>query len=231
MNVQEKQKCRAARIAVEQVRSGMVIGLGTGSTTGWALKRIAERLNSNEIKEVFGVPSSLDTAAKAAQLGIPLTDLDRHPLLDLTIDGADEVDSALNLIKGGGGALLREKVLAQASRRNVIIVDHSKLSSHLGCRHSLPIEVTMFAISSIERYLVALGAEIHVRESGPGKLFQTDQNNLIIDTDFGPILDPRNLAAKLSDRAGIVAHGLFINLADEVIVGEEKRVRHLHRST
>ena len=229
MNYREQQKRRAAWEAVKQVRSGMVIGLGTGSTAMWALKRLAERLSTGAITKVCGVPSSLDTADSAARLGIPLTDLAHHPLLDLTIDGADEVDPDLNLIKGGGGALLREKVLAQASRRNIIIVDESKLSSHLGSRHSLPVEVTPFARNCIERYLVSLGAEVNARESDAGTLFQTDQENLILDADFGPIFDPHDLAAKLADRAGIVAHGLFIELADEVIVAEDERVRHLHR--
>ncbi len=226
MNPREDQKRRAAWEAIEQVQSGMVIGLGTGSTATWALKRLAERLAAVEITKIAGVPSSRDTAEKAVRLGIPLTDLNTHPVLDMTIDGADEIDPDLNLIKGGGGALLREKVLAQASRRNIIIADASKLSPHLGSRHALPVEVTTFACKCIERYLVALGAKVQIRQSNSGTSFRTDQGNLILDTDFGPILDPGVLAAKLADRAGIIAHGLFLNLADDVIVGEEERVRH-----
>ena len=229
MNPREEQKRRAAWEAVDQVRSGMIIGLGTGSTAALALQRLAERIGTGEIGEVSGVPSSRDTSVMAAGLGIPLTDLNSHPDLDLTIDGADEVDPNLNLIKGGGGALLREKVLAQASRRNVIIVDGSKLSPHLGSRQALPVEVTAFAGKSIERYLVSLGAKVHVRTSSTGVPFRTDQGNLILDADFGPIMDPGVLAAKLADRAGIVAQGLFLNLADEVIVGEDDGVRHLRR--
>jgi len=231
MNPREDQKRRAAWEAVEQVQSGMVIGLGTGTTVAWALKRLAERLASGEIKEISGVPSSRNTAEKAVRLGIPLTDLDSHPVLDLTIDGADEVDPDLNLIKGGGGALLREKVLAQASRRNVIVVDASKLSPYLGSQRKLPVEVTTFAIKSIERYLVFLGAKVHIRQSYAGSPVRTDQNNLILDADFGPLPDPHGLAFKLADRAGIVAHGLFLNLADEVIVGEADTVRHDRRSS
>ena len=123
----------------------MIFGLGTGSTSALALKRLAERLALGEINTVYGVPSYRTTAEEASRLGIPLTDLDTHTVLDLTIDGVDEVDPALNLIKGSGGALLREKVLAQASRRNTIVVDASKLSPHLGSRHPLPLEVTSFA--------------------------------------------------------------------------------------
>jgi ribose 5-phosphate isomerase A len=230
MNTREEQRRRAAQEAVKQVQTGMIIGLGTGSTVLWALERLAECLESGVIKEVYGVPSSSDTAEKSVRLGIPLTELDSHPELDLTIDGADEIDPCLNLIKGGGGALLREKVLAQASRRNVIVVDESKLSPYLGCRHTLPIEVTAFAVRSIEGYLLSLGAKVHKRRSRTGNLFLTDQKNLILDIDVGPILDPASLAAKLEGRAGIVAHGLFLNLADEVIVGKDNRVQHLRQS-
>lgn len=231
MNPRKEQKRRAAWAAVEQVQSGMVIGLGTGSTVAWALKRLAECLALGEIKKISGVPSSRDTAERAVRLGIPLTDLDTHSVLDLTIDGADEVDPDLNLIKGGGGALLREKVLAQASRRNIIIVDASKLSPLLGSQCKLPVEVTMFACKSIERYLVSLGAKVHIRQTNAGLPFRTDQNNLILDADFGPLPDPHALAFKLADRAGIVAHGLFLNLADEVIAGEENSVRHYRGSS
>ncbi len=231
VNSQLEHKYRAAWAAVEQVHSGMTVGLGTGSTAALALKRLAERLALGEIKTVYGVPSSRATAEEASRLGIPLTDLDTHPVLDLTIDGADEVDPALNLIKGGGGALLREKVLAQASRRNTIVVDASKLSPHLGSRHPLPLEVTSFACKSIERYLMALGAKVRTRQSINDTPFLTDQGNLVLDADFGPIMDPVGLATKLAQRAGIVAHGLFLGLADEVIVGEEGRVQHLYRPT
>ena len=230
MNPSAEKKRRAAHEAVQQVRSGMVVGLGTGSTVFWALKRLAERLVSGGLKDVKGVPSSRSTAEKAIQMGIPLTELDVHPELDLTIDGADEVDPDLNLIKGGGGALLREKILAQASRRNVIIVDESKLSPQLGKGHFLPVEVTAFACRSIEVYLISQGAKVYKRQNKVGELFLTDQDNLILDIDVGPIVDPFGLAKKLESRAGIVAHGLFLNLADEIIVGNENQPRHLHRS-
>ena len=230
MNTRAENKRRAAHEAVKQVRSGMILGLGTGSTVFWALERLADRLATGGLKDIKGVPSSRNTADKAIQMGIPLTKLDTHPELDLTIDGADEVDPDLNLIKGGGGALLREKVLAQASRRNVIIVDGSKLSPQLGVRQFLPVEVTAFASRSIEVYLISQGAKVYKRQTKAGELFLTDQDNLVLDIDVGPIVDPFGLAKKLEGKAGIVAHGLFLNLAHEVIVGSENQLRHLHRS-
>lgn len=231
MDISVELKRRAADAAVEQVRSGMVLGLGSGTTVAYALQRLAEMLQTGKIDGVCGVPSSIQTEKRARQLGIPLTSLDRHPILDLTIDGADEVDPDLNLIKGGGGALLREKVLAQASRRNVFIVDQSKLSPRLGSHWVLPVEVTDFAVKSIEKYLASIGASVDLRQTAAGKLFRTDQNNVILDANFGPIENAKGLAIKLADRAGIVAHGLFLDLADEVIVAGEHAVRHLRRSS
>jgi len=227
MNIREELKSRAAHAAVEQIRDGMVLGLGSGTTVAHALQRLAELLQTGRIDNVCGVPSSTQTEKQARQLGIPLTSLDRQPILDLTIDGADEVDPELNLIKGGGGALLREKVLAQASRRTVFIVDQSKLSPGLGSHWPLPVEVIDFAVRSIENYLTSIGASVELRRTAEGNPFRTDQNNVILDAHFGPIENAGRLASKLADRAGIVAHGLFLNMADEVIVAEEHAVRRL----
>ena len=227
MNIREELKSRAAHAAVEQIRDGMVLGLGSGTTVAHALQRLAELLQTGRIDNVCGVPSSTQTEKQARQLGIPLTSLDRQPILDLTIDGADEVDPELNLIKGGGGALLREKVLAQASRRTVFIVDQSKLSPGLGSHWPLPVEVIDFAVRSIENYLTSIGASVELRRTAEGNPFRTDQNNVILDAHFGPIENAGGLASKLADRAGIVAHGLFLNMADEVIVAEEHAVRRL----
>ena len=229
MNIREELKRRAADAAAEQVRSGMVLGLGSGTTVAHALQRLAELLQAGKIDHVCGIPSSNQTEMQARQLGIPLTSLDRHPILDLTIDGADEVDPDLNLIKGGGGALLREKVLAQASRRTVFIVDQSKLSPRLGSQWPLPVEIIGFAVKSIENYLTSIGASVELRQTSKGNPFRTDQDNVILDANFGPIENARGLATKLADRAGIVAHGLFLNMADEVIVAEERAVRRLGR--
>jgi ribose 5-phosphate isomerase A len=231
MNIPEELKRRAADAAVKQVRSGMVLGLGSGTTVAHALQGLAEMLRAGKLNGICGVPSSIQTEKRAKELGIPLTSLDRHPVVDLTIDGADEIDPDLNLIKGGGGALLREKVLAQASRRTVIIVDQGKLSPRLGSHWPLPVEVIHFAVKCIENYLTSIGASVKLRQTAEGTLFLTDQNNVILDANFGPIENARELAVKLADRAGIVAQGLFLDLADEVIVAEENAVRHLRRSS
>ena len=224
-------KKQAAERAVEFVESGMVVGLGHGSTAIFAVRRIAQLLRDGRLENILGVPCSLQVEAEAQQLGIPLTTLDEHPVVDLTIDGADEVDPDLNLIKGGGGALLREKIVAQASRREIIVVDESKLSPALGMRWSVPAEVVPFGYRSQAAYLESLGAEINVRQSSDGTLFKTDQGNLILDCRFGPIPDPARLAARLNRRAGIVGHGLFLGLATDVIVAGVEGIRHLGSQT
>ena len=167
----ERFKQQAAYEAVKQVTSGMVVGLGTGSTAKHAVIRIGELIRNGELKEIVGIPSSVQTEALAREAGIPLTTFDDHPRIDLTIDGADEVDPGLNLIKGGGGALLREKILAQASRRNIIIVDESKLSEQLGTLWSLPVEVIPFARRTEEGYLNSLGATPNLRTDEKAVLF------------------------------------------------------------
>ncbi|UCH19843.1 MAG: ribose-5-phosphate isomerase RpiA [Deltaproteobacteria bacterium] len=229
MNLVDELKKKAAHRAVEFVTSEMVIGLGTGSTVKFAVERLGELLNSGQLKDIVGIPSSNQTEKLAQGLAIPLTSLDEHPVVDLNIDGADEVDPDLNLIKGGGGALLREKIIAQVSRRNIFIVDQSKLSSQLGSLFSLPVEVIPPARRTEENYLKSLGAAVTLRSDNDGTLFRTDQNNLILDADFGPISDPIELARLLNQRAGIVEHGLFIELADDVIVAEADNIRHLKR--
>lgn len=229
MQKQDELKQKAARRAVQLVESGMVVGLGTGSTTAFAVIRIGEQLRSGDLKDIVAVPTSVRTAKLARDLNIPLTTLDDRPEIDVSIDGADEVDPDLNLIKGGGGALLREKVVAQASRYNIIIVDKSKLSLCLGARWALPVEVIPFAAKSEENFLKSLGATVTLRSADNGRPFKTDQNNHILDADFGEISDPNALAVKLNERAGIVEHGLFLGLASEVIVASEDDIRHLKR--
>jgi len=224
---QDELKQKAAIYAVEFVESGMVLGLGTGSTTQFALKRIAARIKSGDLKNVVGIPSSIRTEKLAHELGIALSDLDHHPEIDLTIDGADEVDPDLNLIKGGGGALLREKILAQATRRNIIIVDESKLSPQLGVNWALPVEVIPFASKTEQKFLTSIGGPASLRTTENGRAFITDQQNLILDADFGRLSDPKDLASRLNERAGIVEHGLFLGLANDVIVAAKDDVRHL----
>jgi ribose 5-phosphate isomerase A len=167
--------------------------------------------------------------AEARRLGIPLTTLEEHPVIDLTFDGADEVDPALNLIKGGGGALLREKIVAQASRREIIVVDESKLSPALGTHWALPVEVIPFGWGSQAAYLESIGARIRMRSDDSGVPFKTDQGNYILDCAFGPIDDPVSLGARLDARTGIVGHGLFLGLATDVIVAGAAGIKHLKR--
>lgn len=228
MTAAEDLKKNAAHAACEAVRSGMVLGLGTGSTTHHALVRLGELLREGRLNDIVGIPSSLATEKTARSLGIPLGDLEAHPVIDLTIDGADEVDPELNLIKGGGGALLREKVIAQASRRNLIVVDESKLSPRLGTRWALPVEVVPFACAAETRFLASLGADVRLRVRD-GRPLATDQGNWILDAAFGPIADPAALAGALDRRAGIVEHGLFLDLAHEVIVASADGIRRLSR--
>ena len=220
-------KRRAGERAVDFVDSGMVVGLGHGSTAIFALRRIAALLDAGEIGDILGIPTSSQVERDAQELGIPLTTLNEHPEIDLTIDGADEVDDDLNLIKGGGGALLREKIVAQASHREIIVVDESKLSPTLGIHWSVPVEVTPFGWRSQEAFLESLAEHVTVRRVEDGSPFNTDQGNLILDCDFGSISSPGQLADRLDRRAGIVEHGLFLGLASDVIVGTEDGTRHL----
>jgi ribose 5-phosphate isomerase A len=216
----------AAERAIDHVEPGMVIGLGSGTTASFALRKLAEDLRSQKLRDVRGVPSSDTTAALARELGVPLTTLDEQPQLDLTVDGADEVDPDLNLIKGAGAALLREKMLAQASARLIIVVDESKLSRVLGLRRSLPVEVVAFGWRAQQRYLEGLGAEVALRRAADGRPWLTDNGNLILDCSFGPLQEPEQLATVLSARAGVVEHGLFIGLATDLICAGSQGLRH-----
>ena len=219
-------KQQAAETASEWVESGMIVGLGTGSTAIFATRRIAERIGTGELGDILAVPTSLATEAAAIELGIPLTTLAKHPRVDITIDGADEVDPDLNVIKGGGGALLREKIVAQVTERLVIVVDDSKLSTQLGTRFFVPVEVIPFSWESQAAFLEAQGAEAILRQDGD-QPYQTDQGNIILDCHFGPIADPAALAQRLNARAGIVEHGLFIGMTSDVVVAGAEGVRHL----
>jgi ribose 5-phosphate isomerase A len=221
---------RAAEHAVTFVESGMVVGLGTGTTAHFAVRKLAEQLRAGLLRDIVGIPSSRVTEALARELGIPLTTLDARPSIDLTIDGADEVDPDLNLIKGAGGALLREKILAQASAREIIVVDDSKLSPVLGTKRALPVEVVTFAWESHLRYLETLGAQVEARRTTNGRIFETDQGNMILDCRLGPMLRLDALSARIRARAGVVEHGLFLGLATDLISAGEAGVRHVTRA-
>lgn len=220
-------KTQAAKEAVTFLKSGMVVGLGTGSTATIAIKIISQLLQAEALEDIFGIPSSVKTARLAQELGIPLTNLEEHPEIDVTIDGADEVDPELNLIKGGGGALLKEKILAQASKEVIIVVDESKLSPKLGTKWALPVEVLPFAWKTEAFFLESLGAAAAIRKLSDETLYKTDQGNLIIDANFGEIQQPDVLAQKLQERAGIIEHGLFIGLASMVISAGKSGIQKL----
>ena len=221
-------KQQAGELAAGLVDSGMVVGLGTGSTAIFSIRRVAERLHAGEISGIVAIATSRATAEAARALGIPLLADDIPRTIDLTIDGADEVDPSLDLIKGGGGALLREKIVAQASRREVIVVDEGKLSPRLGTHWALPVEVLAFGWRSQARFLEGLGAVVTPRKQGDGP-YLTDGGNMILDSRFGAIADASALASKLEARAGIIEHGLFLGLAQEVIVAGAAGVRHVRR--
>ena len=228
-NQAPKQKKLAALRAVEYIKNGMVLGFGTGSTTRYAIDKIGELINNGTLKNIVGIPSSKQTEELAKQLNIPLTTLENHPVIDLTIDGADEVDAYLNLIKGGGGALLREKILAQASKRLVVIVDETKLSPKLGMKWAIPIEVVEFGWKPAFNFLESMGAKVNIRKTKNSNIFKTDEGNIILDADFGPIENVAEMAGKLNQQAAIVENGLFVGLASEVIVAGIDGIRHLKK--
>jgi ribose 5-phosphate isomerase A len=227
MHPAKSLKQQAADQVLAYIQSGTIVGLGHGSTSILAVRSLAGKLARGELTGIRGIPCSRVVEAEARRLGIPLTTLEDHPVIDLTFDGADEVDPALNLIKGGGGALLREKIVAQASRREIIIVDESKLSPALGTHWPVPVEVIPFGWRTQAVFLESLGAQVRLRPGDDGTPFGTDQGNLILDCSFGPIGDPVGLGARLDARTGIVAHGLFLGLATEVIVAGAEGIRHL----
>ena len=210
-------KSRVGSAAAELVEDGMVVGLGTGSTAAFLVRALALRLQAG-LHIVGAVPTSRETAQLAASLDIPLVTLTDYPVLDLAIDGADEIDPDLNLIKGGGGALLREKVVATAARRFVVISDSSKLVPRLGTHFALPVEVVPFALSLVQRHLEALNAEVQPRVHDD-HLFVTDNQNYILDCCFPTGIDePALLQARIRAIVGVVEHGLFLGIAQQALV-------------
>jgi ribose 5-phosphate isomerase A len=223
----EHYKRMAAEQAVGYVESGMVLGLGSGSTALCALEAIAAKLDSGGLKNIMGIPCSRFIQREAVKLGVPLTTMEEHQSIDLTIDGADEVDPQFNLIKGGGGAMLWEKIIAQVSRRLIIIVDERKLSPMLGTLWAVPIEVIPYGWQTHVEYLKTLGADVERRSGENGVAYRTDEGNFILDCRFGPIDNLILLDRRLKQRAGIVEHGLFLGLATDVIVAGADGVRHI----
>ncbi len=213
----DSYKQMAGRAGAGLIEDGMVVGLGTGTTAAFLVRALAERLRDG-LRIAGAVPTSQATAQLAASLGIPLVSLERYPELDLAIDGADEIDPQLNLIKGGGGALLREKVVATAARRFVVIGDSSKRVPRLGTHFALPVEIVPFALGPVQRRLEALGARALLRMRG-NEPFLTDNQNYILDCQFpGGIADPQTLQAQLRAIVGVVEHGLFLGLTWRALV-------------
>jgi ribose 5-phosphate isomerase A len=220
------EKAAAARASLRFVRDGMTLGLGTGSTAAYVVRFLGEQVKAG--LRIRGIPTSVHTGELAASLGIPLTTLDEVQQIDVDIDGADEFDPQLHLIKGGGGALLREKIIASASRQVVILADSSKQVAVLG-KFPLPVEVIPFAQPLVAKRITALGATVKMRKDAKGNAFVTDEGHHILDCSFGKIPDPPALARKLSDMPGVVEHGLFINLASVVLCAKGENVVELGR--
>lgn len=217
-------KQRAAEAAIGLLRSGMFVGLGTGSTADYFLQALASALREGKLRDIHGVPTSRQSQRRAEHLGIPLTTLAQHPLLDVTVDGADEIDPHLNLIKGLGGALLREKIVAQNSKEMIVIADAGKAVAVLGSKSPLPVEVATFCHETHEGFFRSLGALPVLRKTPDGTIYTTDNGNHIYDCRFERIENPAELERMLKSRAGVVETGLFIGIAKVALIADEKGV-------
>ncbi len=230
----DELKRAAAAVALEAVESGMRLGLGTGSTAAWFVRLLGDKVAGG--LDVVGVPTSERTAALAREVGVRLVTLDEVDGLDLAVDGADEVDPGFNLVKGGGGALLREKIVAADSRRMIVITDESKRVEHLGA-FPLPIEVVTFGLGATLRGIRAaaaacgLSGDLTLRRTAAGEPFVSDQGNWIVDAQFRRISDPQALASALGPIPGVVEHGLFIGLASTIIVAGKDGIARYDRAT
>lgn len=223
---QDELKKLVGEEAAAYVKDGMKVGLGSGSTMYYTVKRLGERVK--EGLQIVGIPTSNTTAEWAQEFGIPLTDFSEVTRLDLAIDGADEVDADFHLIKGGGGALLREKIVADAAEKLLIIVDHSKKVSQLG-QFPLPVEIVPFGWEGTVEKIAQFGSSPVLRKKD-GELFVTDNGNYIIDIPYEKIVDPVALHNELKSIVGVVETGLFIHMADEVLVGENGTVNRMKKS-
>jgi len=229
LSAQDQWKKASAIAAAALVETGMVVGLGTGSTAAFVVSELGRRAAEDGLR-IVGIPTSERTAEQARSLKIPLTNFAEHSQIDLTIDGADEVElGTLYLVKGHGGALLREKIVAAASKRMAVIADDTKLVDHLGTRQSVPVEVVPFGWEATERSLAKLGAKPALRPGTDKKPFVTDGGHYILDCTFGPIANPKELAQQIDHVVGVVEHGLFLDLAWQVFVGGAGGVKILKK--
>jgi ribose 5-phosphate isomerase A len=216
-------KQEVGKAAAALVQSGTIVGLGTGSTTAYAIEYLGNRLKSGEIKDIQGIPTSFQAEVLAKQYGIPLTTLDAVDHIDIAIDGADEVDPQKNLIKGGGAAHTREKIVDSLAERFVVVVDGNKLVDRLGSTFLLPVEVIPMAMTPVMRAIAKLGGKpelrMGVKKAGP---VITDQGNMVIDVKFDSIDNPAELEKTLNNIPGVLENGLFVGVADLILVGEVK---------
>jgi ribose 5-phosphate isomerase A len=223
-NDQEKEA--AARASLKYIEDGQVVGLGTGSTAAYFIKLLGEKVKNG--LRIRGIPTSDRSRELALSLGIPLTTFDECQEIAVTVDGADEVDPQLRLIKGGGGAMLREKIVASATEKLVIVADAGKQVPKLG-KFPLPVEVIRFAQALVAKQIKALGADVTLRKKADGTPYITDENNHILDCRFGVIQDPDRLARELSEMPGVVEHGLFIGMASVVLFARGSEIVELRR--
>ena len=220
------EKETAARASLRFVKDGQVVGLGTGSTAAYFIRLLGEQVRNG--LSIRGIPTSDRSRELALSLGIPLITLDDCQQIDVTVDGADEVDPQLRLIKGGGGALLHEKIVASATRQMIVVADASKQVPRLG-KFPLPVEVIGFAQALIARRIASLGAEVELRRNADGSPYVTDENNHILDCRFGEMRDPDGLAGELSRMPGVVEHGLFIGMASMALLARGSDIIELRR--
>ncbi|MBD2059336.1 ribose-5-phosphate isomerase RpiA [Oculatella sp. FACHB-28] len=216
-------KQQVGKAAADRVQSGSIVGLGTGSTTAFAIQHLGDRLKSGDLKDIKGIPTSFQASVLAKQYGIPLTTLDEIDQIDIAIDGADEVDPQKNLIKGGGAAHTREKVVDSLAKLFIVVVDSSKLVDRLGSTFALPVEVLPMAITPVTKAIEALGGKpelrMGVKKDGP---VITDQGNMVLDVTFEAIDNPAELEKTLNNIPGVLENGLFVGVTDVVLIGEVK---------
>ena len=229
MGWREEAKKKASAEAVKHVKDGFTIGLGSGSTVAYAIQEIGKRIQQRKLR-ILGVPTSHQAMMLAVHCGIPITTLNEHPQLNLTIDGADQIDRHLDLIKGMGGALTREKIVASVAKQFVIVADETKLIEKLGANCAVPVEVLPFALPTVMLKMQEKGGKPVLREA-KGKVgpVVTDNGNFIVDVDFGPINAPKELDSQLKSIPGVIETGLFVEMADVVYVGTPTTVERLER--